>query len=346
MSILTRDRYRKKLHHLLSMANDEAFVKLAWAVDALQSGRRDAAASHIHFPIEAATSDMGSNFKIHPWELETLIGQLLVVAKKKPGNSRNRIVDCKRFASCGIAVNLLRKLEDAEAGLYLDRFRGLNEMHRIAQRQLPWQRGYFNVVQFYRYAYIYGQGQCERYFQQTYGLSMNEFSLIGFGLHAGFQGRPWLNRQYSLEELGISSRIFEAGLRLLSNTIAQARESATSTIEHPNSNFDKPLPTAYRPSFLRRVPVISFGGNDGRLFAPLPELILLRITSGIYYDLATGPANLRNEASMRFEDYSAAYIAAMLPGFNVARSNKYRFQGNLVDAPDILVKRRARSRSL
>jgi hypothetical protein len=35
--------YRKKLDHFLSMATDEAFVKLAWAVDALQSGRRDVA---------------------------------------------------------------------------------------------------------------------------------------------------------------------------------------------------------------------------------------------------------------------------------------------------------------
>jgi hypothetical protein len=47
----------------------------------------------------------------------------------------------------------------------------------------------------------------------------------------------------------------------------------------------------------------------------------------------------RVEASMRFEDYSAAYIAAMLPRFDVGRSHKYNFQGNLVDAPDILVKK-------
>jgi len=72
------------------MATDEAFVKLAWAVDALQSGRRDVAASHIRFPTDAATSDMALNFRIHPWELETLIGQLLVAAKRKPGGSKNR----------------------------------------------------------------------------------------------------------------------------------------------------------------------------------------------------------------------------------------------------------------
>jgi hypothetical protein len=75
---------------------------------------------------------MALNFRIYPWELETLIGQLLVAAKRKPGGSRNRIVDRNSFATCGIAVNLLRKPEDAEAGLYLKRFGALNEMHRIA----------------------------------------------------------------------------------------------------------------------------------------------------------------------------------------------------------------------
>jgi hypothetical protein len=73
---------------------------------------------------------------------------------------------------------------------------------------------------------------------------MNEFSLIGFGLHAGLQGRPWLQRQYSLVELGISTQIFEAGLRLLSNTIAQARESATLTV---NTKSLKVLPMGPPP---------------------------------------------------------------------------------------------------
>jgi hypothetical protein len=51
-------------------------------------------------------------------------------------------------------VNRLRKLEDVESAVYL-RGGGLNifgEMHRIAQRQFHWQRGYLNLPQFYRYS--------------------------------------------------------------------------------------------------------------------------------------------------------------------------------------------------
>ena len=167
MSLLNRDRYRKKLQGLLATADDEAFVELTWAIDALQSGRENVAARFIQFPAEAATSDIASNFAVYKWELETLLGLLLITPKHKLRDGLNRLTDCTQFAAGAKAANFLRKLEDAEAGVYLRHFDVLNEMHRIGQRQFAWQRGYTNVAQFYRYAYIYGRGECESYFART-----------------------------------------------------------------------------------------------------------------------------------------------------------------------------------
>ena len=193
MSLLNRNRYRKKLRELLSIADDEAFFQMVWAIDALQSGRADAAAHCIRFPQEAATSDMSSRFAVYKWDLETLIGQLLITPKSKRRNSSIPLLNCTRFAAGATAVNHLRKLEDAEVRIYLEHSNALREVHRIGQRQFPWQRGYFDVVQLYRYAYIYGQGECAAYFERTCGLTINDFSLIGFALYAGFQGHPGLN---------------------------------------------------------------------------------------------------------------------------------------------------------
>jgi hypothetical protein len=77
MSLLNRNRYRKKLQELLARASDEAFFQMVWAIDALQSGRETLAARHIQFPAAAATSDLNSKLAIHKWDLETLIVQLL-----------------------------------------------------------------------------------------------------------------------------------------------------------------------------------------------------------------------------------------------------------------------------
>ena len=148
LSILKRDRSRKKLRQLLSHAEDEAFCQMIWAVDALQSGRAEAAARHLRFPAEAATSDMISKFAVYKWYLETLVGHLLTTPKYNPISDVKRATNCSQFATVAKVVNLLRNLEDAEASIYLRRFSILNEMHRIGQRQFPWQRGFVNGTQF------------------------------------------------------------------------------------------------------------------------------------------------------------------------------------------------------
>jgi hypothetical protein len=165
---------------------------------------------------------------------------------------------------------------------------------------------------------------------------MNDFSLVGFALYAAFQDHSWAQRRFSLTELRVTQATFEAALMLLSKPIAQARSETALMAQEANSHGV--LPTAYQPSFLRRFPIISFGDGDTRLCAPIPDLILLRITSGLFYDLIKGGSNLRNEASERFEKYCAEFIAAMMRRFEVSRSKKYIFRNNLIDTPDILTK--------
>lgn len=89
----------------------------------------------------------------------------------------------------------------------------------------------------------------------------------------------------------------------------------------------------YRKSLLRTHPLIAF---KTYAIAPLLDLVLLRGTSGIFYD-TVGPGAVRNEISDRFEGYCADLIRAMLPDVVVERSFKYRAGKHLVDAPDILL---------
>ena len=72
MSRLKRDMRGKKLRNLLARADDEAFLQMLWAVDALQSDRVSVAKNYIKFPASAATSDLAASSAIHSWELETL----------------------------------------------------------------------------------------------------------------------------------------------------------------------------------------------------------------------------------------------------------------------------------
>jgi hypothetical protein len=249
----------------------------------------------------------------------------------------NRVIDCRQFAAGVRAVNQLRALEDAEAAIALRTRSLLSEMHRIAQRQFPWQRGYFNITQFYRYAFIYGQGECASYFERSYGLTANQFSLIGFALHAAFREHACIGTGNSLEEVGITPALMRAALKLLCVPMGDARQSATQMMNEANAGRALELPIVYQPSFLRRFPIVSFG-NGERLRSPLAQLILLRVTAGVYYDLVSGRGNLRNEAADRFESYCLAYISATMPELSPSRSYRYGPSGSSFETPDILIR--------
>lgn len=331
MNQFKRDRHRKKIQNMLASSVDESFFQMIWATDALQTGRQEIASQYLKFPVEFAVSDIASEYAVQKWELETLIGLLLLTKKAALKSEKHRVLNCANFTVIAKLINNLRALEDVESGIFLKRLDVMLEMHRIAQRQFPWQRGYANKYRLYRYAYIYGRGECAEYFKQTYGLTMNEFSLVSFALYVAFQKQPWLMKSYSMEGVGITPVIFSAALNLLSAPLVQVRRDAVKL-------QDTRLPVAYQPNLLRRTPVISFGGNNEKLCAPLPELIILRATSGIFYDLIKGGAHLRNEASERFESYCAQYISATMERFDVVRSHKYRCRGKDFDTPDILIK--------
>src|SRR5262249_55423584 len=60
---------------------------------------------------------------------------------------------------------------------------------------------------------------------------------------------------------------------------------------------------AFMPSILRRYPLISLTADMATFMPPIAELILMRISSGLYYDIIPGKQPLLNEANDRFEQY-------------------------------------------
>jgi hypothetical protein len=141
-----------------------------------------------------------------------------------------------------------------------------------------------------------------------------------------------------MEGVGITTREFEAAYRLLSMSISDARKEAASLAQNTRQRNGAQFPVSYQPSLLRRIPLVSFGNADERFRAPLPALLIQRVTSGVYYDLVNGPSHLRNEASDLFEQYGTELFATTMPRFDVSRSYSYKHRRNHVDTPDILIK--------
>ncbi|MBY3535996.1 hypothetical protein HFN68_24225 [Rhizobium laguerreae] len=314
------------------------FLALLWSVDALQSGREDRAKPYLEYPKEAATEHIESSYFVYRWDLETLATLLLTSPKTPIRPGRNRRVNCRSFGALGRTVNLLRDLEEAESQLHIDHTTIVLEMHRVAQRQFPWQRGYANPQQIYRFFYVYGQGACAEHFQETHGISISEFSMICLLLFWQLSETPWILKP-DTTAVGIAKEKVDAALNILSLTLPNARIEARALQSKAVLNAGGALSrTIYQPSILRQFPILSLPAMEGRLLAPLPQLVLYRATAGLYYDVVRGGTPLINDANARFEQYGRRLIQTYLERFEVQQPQQYPFKGNLIDTPDILVK--------
>ncbi len=333
------DYHKAQLQKLFLRAGDPQFFELMWAIDALRTGNPELAAKYLSFPPGAADQSRTSGFLIHEWETETLLIQLMLTTPEQLKEDRPGF-DCKSFGDVAKLVNRLRKLEDVESAVYLrsEDLTVFDEMHRIGQRQFHWQRGYLNAPQFYRYSYLYAQGKCGEYFQQKYGFPITEFNFMAFALFSQFKGTAWVRRAIALPEIGLTQELVQHALPLMLISVDEARKETLSLVEQMNEKHGSPIPTAYLPSIMRRFPLVSLKNDSDTFIAPIPELLLMRVTSGLYYDVASGGQALLNEANDRFEQYVADYIEALMARFKTRRAYPYEpKKGSGYETPDVLV---------
>ncbi|MEI9409913.1 hypothetical protein [Mesorhizobium salmacidum] len=326
-----------KLRKSLADTDDPAFLCMIWAIHAIQDKRVRQANKFLNHPKEAETTDIGSKYAAYKWDLETLI-TLDLNTPKATGMIKRERLDTRDFNTVANIVNLLRAVEDHETPGRVDDTNVLLEVHRIGHRQFAWQRGFARPRDIYRYLYIYGQGECAAYFQQTYGVSVMDFFTVAFG-HFGYltQG-PWMERVPDLQILRVSQDAIDKSLKLLSGDIWAIRRESKALLSKFEKSLGTRLPVIYLPSYLRVKPIIRRAvGLRDRYIAPLPALILLRATMGLYYDLQNGGTTVTNDATKRFEDYARRSIKAHCPDFEPAPAVEYTYKKNSVETPDILL---------
>ncbi len=132
-----------------------------------------------------------------------------------------------------------------------------------------------------------------------------------------------------MEEFGVTREEVDRVLALISLPFSEAARQA-------RKHRRKLLHTADKASILRQAPCLRFGKSGERVLAPLPELILERVTSGVFYDVVGGGGPVRNDYGRRFEEYCFNYLSEVLSGFEWEREFSYRKKPNTFDTPDIL----------
>jgi hypothetical protein len=333
MSRIGRDIYRRKLSRYLSHSFDEPMISLISAVVAVQFGNANALRALRDLPSETLGAELGSEYHIPLWSLETLVNELLSTPKPQGfGLGRTRLLSTDRFQTLRALHGILVKLENAEDGIFLKNHDVFYEMARIAQRQFPWQRGIANAPHLYRSILLYGTGSAGEYFEATTGISPSDFVKIGACMSAGLQDNDFVHRARNLSEVGVTPAMRELALAKLAIPHAEARAIATRIRARKRH-------TAYCPSILRDFPIIAFGDHGERLRAPIPELVMHRYTSGLYLDVVQGGSAVWSDIGRRFEAYVRDYMQIMMSPYGVTGEVVYGPKKARHRTPDVLISR-------
>ena len=134
------------------------------------------------------------------------------------------------------------------------------------------------------------------------------------------------------ENSKLINRLSEKALSYICRTVPQLRGELQTLLSKT-----KPQRIAYWPSALRRFPVI-LADDAKAIICPLPDLVMYRITAGLYYDFCTGPQELLSEANNQFEEYVRTLIMAFLPGLEAIPADHYGPKKSQFNSPDVLLK--------
>lgn len=324
---------RKSLVEVLSRCSDEDFLRMVWAINMIQSDYSADVKPYFQYPHQAKTSDMNTVYSVYKWELETLVSLLFSENKNLFKILSRQKYECGNYNSVADVVNRLRKLENHESGAYLNQDNIDLALHRIAHRQFGWQRGFATYERIYRFVYVYGQAECADFFKEKYDVTIYQFIITGFYLYAQLQASPCAEA-VPIEKIKINKEIIGKVLDIISCSIPEMREK--TKLLHSRYKLNENTLFSLFPSVIRNFPII-INRNKFTYMSPLPQLIMQRITSGLYYDISTGSQQLITGANQRFEDYVRHLIQAFLPQFNVLPSQKYGPKKHSFDSPDVLI---------
>ncbi|MGE7469784.1 hypothetical protein ACQKLX_10100 [Bosea sp. NPDC003192] len=323
--MIRRRIYRRKLQRMLARVPDQAFFTMCWATHAIQSGREAGVERILRFPPDAVVDRLNHPLSIHPWAIETLLNEALIAPKAL--NIIGPISACSSFSEMSRFFQVLNDLENEEHLLTPPAGRGIANLARISQRQFEWQRGFLSLPQVFRAGYLYGGPHARAHFERKHGFTFEAFTFTCFAIHAALMEAPCVRLTDGLEAYGFPRSVMAPVVAAISRPIQEARQVAAELRQGDGE-------TAYKISILRTHPCVTF---DDLIYAPLPELVSLRGSAGIFYDIVGGPPDATKEVGRQFERYTERLLTAMTAPLRVSGEYKYSFRRQQQPTPDILV---------
>jgi hypothetical protein len=245
------------------------------------------------------------------WEFETLAHEILINCEtytKAPldswGAVRELMNDVKRIE------NEVWREGNVEGERLI-----LFELLRIAHRQFPWQQGIdkSTISRFHR---IYNSPGMREIVHSEFGMTTTELFQILFALSGVFLNKPYLALPINNTINAVSAENTAAVIDRFSITIGDAKAAASNAQSHD-------INWAYKLNPLRLTPLLKI--NDDLISAPLPPLILKRLTEGLYFDLVGHRVEFDRAWGPAFQEYVGEATSRAVAGGTVSVLGEERY---------------------
>lgn len=264
--------------------------------------------------------------QLFPWELPVIAREVLLHAQQRGGRKRlNSLAAVRRV------VSSLRNAGNEGSKLRLSRQDDLfNELLRISHHQFPWQQGniYRSLI---RHLKIFSAPSVAPILEERTGLTVREFFFLGIALAGHLRRRFDINGAQDYSEFGISNAKAAAFFSRLSMSLDDLRPLLAA------QPIDVTWDYGWNP--LEATPLVAIDAEyPDRLCCPVPELLLRRFSTGLYYDLIK-VSGFGNAFGAAFESYigEVLMVAYQNEPAMVIKETPYTVRGDTHHGPDWIV---------
>lgn len=246
-----------------------------------------------------------------PWELDVLLREVLRFAARDGGAiiDLQHAVALLRGVITRISADNVHGRDDAIAALF-----------PLAHQQGPWLDIPWDRL--CRYLRIFRHEALRGVVEKHLGLKVGDWTMLGLALAELLQKKADFNASSLLELPWMPGSSVKRFLELNTRSIEKTIEAAAKT------DIDYGRGWAHAFNTLHERPILFDDAMPDRIYCPSPELLLFRVTNGLYYELiANNDSAFSNGLGLACEGYIGDVLKRTLKGKRCTHHQPKPFDG-------------------
>lgn len=240
--------------------------------------------------------------KIYYWELVLLSREALLNCA--PGVRKRKLNE----AGLVKLVNLVRGIEEAISRRTVSSGDdALQALHPLVHQQVRWQN-MRDWDRMYRAFRIYGHSEMQPIVEKTIGLRLASARTLAMAIVGGATSSPMVSSKIDYSLVGVPAGEQRAFFKMVGSHRGKIKKILEDS---------RRIDTGWARSWnaLESTPLVNIDAdNPTDYICPLPALLLLRVTEGLFYDLVKSGEKFGKPYGHAFESYVGEVLSAQFKG--------------------------------